>query len=59
MRIQTFGEPASLRLPDVRAIGAVPDAGDVFHPRRNYQDGVLVPEDLTPYVEAARKVRCG
>jgi lysophospholipase L1-like esterase len=41
-------------IADVRAIGAVPVLVTSLS-RRTYKDGVLV-EDLTPYVEAAKKV---
>src|ERR1019366_4884898 len=41
-------------IADVRAIGAVPVLVTSLS-RRNYKDGVLV-EDLTPYVEATKKV---
>jgi len=48
--------PANLHryIADVRAIGAVPILVTSLS-RRTFKDGVLV-EDLTPYVEAARKV---
>jgi lysophospholipase L1-like esterase len=48
--------PANLRryIADVRAIGAVPVLVTSLS-RRNYKDGQLV-EDLTPYVEATKKV---
>jgi lysophospholipase L1-like esterase len=50
----TFPENLHRYIADVRAIGAVPVLVTSLS-RRNYKDGVLV-EDLTPYVEAARKV---
>jgi len=50
----TFAANLHRYIADVRAIGAVPVLVTSLS-RRNYKDGVLV-EDLTPYVEAARKV---
>ena len=50
----TFQANLSRYIADVRAIGAVPVLVTSLS-RRNYKDGVLV-EDLTPYVQAAKKV---
>jgi len=50
----TFAANLHRYIADVRAIGAVPVLVTSLS-RRNYKDGVLV-EDLTPYVEATRKV---
>jgi lysophospholipase L1-like esterase len=50
----TFAANLHRMVADVRATGAVPILVTSLS-RRNYKDGVLV-EDLTPYVEAARKV---
>jgi lysophospholipase L1-like esterase len=50
----TFAENLHRFVADVRAIGAVPVLVTSLS-RRNYKDGVLV-EDLTPYVEATKKV---
>jgi lysophospholipase L1-like esterase len=50
----TFAANLHRYIADVRAIGAVPVLVTSLS-RRTYKDGVLV-EDLTPYVEAARKV---
>ena len=50
----TFAANLHRYIADVRAIGAVPVLVTSLS-RRTYKDGVLV-EDLTPYVEAAKKV---
>ena len=50
----TFAANLHRYIADVRAIGAVPVLVTSLS-RRNYKDGVLV-EDLTPYVEATKKV---
>ena len=50
----TFQANLHRYITDVRAIGAVPVLVTSLS-RRTYKDGVLV-EDLTPYVQAARKV---
>jgi lysophospholipase L1-like esterase len=50
----TFAANLHRFIADVRAIGAVPVLVTSLS-RRNYKDGVLV-EDLTPYVEATKKV---
>ncbi len=50
----TFAANLQRYIADVRAIGAVPVLVTSLS-RRNYRDGVLV-EDLTPYVQAAKKV---
>jgi lysophospholipase L1-like esterase len=50
----TFAANLRRYIADVRAIGAVPILVTSLS-RRTFKDGVLV-EDLTPYVDAARKV---
>ena len=50
----TFAENLHRYIADVRAIGAVPVLVTSLS-RRNYKDGKLI-EDLTPYVEATKRV---
>lgn len=50
----TFTANLHRYIADVRAVGAVPVLVTSLS-RRNYKDGVLI-EDLTPYVEATKKV---